>query len=167
MSVQPIDDPFGGRAGPWTEDDWLALPEGRHVELLDGSLLVSPFGGIPHQRVVRNVADALKRAAPPGFEVFEGLNGVVVDADRVALAVEVTSPSNAWVDRRITPELYAGAGIRHLRIDLHCGVDRISATACAPGAEGPDEVARSSDRLVLDVPFPVELDLPLLARATR
>lgn len=64
MSVQPLDDAFAGHVGPWTEEDWLALPGGMgRVELLDGTLLVSPNPGGPHQRMVRNLADAV--AEPP------------------------------------------------------------------------------------------------------
>ncbi len=37
--------------GPWTEQDYLALPADRQrIELLDGSLLVSPSAGYRHQR---------------------------------------------------------------------------------------------------------------------
>lgn len=191
MSVQVVDDPFPGHSGPWTEEDWLALPESNHrVELLDGSLVVSPLAVVSHQRVTRNTARALERAAPRGFEVFEGLNvrtvpgtilipdvvvlsiegldGKVVDPEHVALVAEVTSPSNSWFDRRVKRELYADAGIAtYLRIDLHRGVDPISATAYGLGADGYDEVGSATGRLVLRAPFPVELDVPELARATR
>ncbi|MEO7194502.1 MAG: hypothetical protein ABIZ05_06715 [Pseudonocardiaceae bacterium] len=35
--------------GPWTERDYLALSaDGRRIELLDGSLLVSPSAGYRH-----------------------------------------------------------------------------------------------------------------------
>lgn len=128
MSVQPLDGLLASHAGhPWTEQDWLALPErmGR-VELLDGTLLVSPYPAAPHQRMVRNLADALEASAPERFEVFEGLNvrvGVgrilipdivvltppgldetILDPEPVQLVVEVASPSNAWADRVTKPD---------------------------------------------------------------
>ncbi len=38
--------------GPWTERDYLALPEDRRrIELLDGGLLASPAAGGRHQRL--------------------------------------------------------------------------------------------------------------------
>jgi hypothetical protein len=37
--------------GPWTEQDFLALPEERRIELLDGELLVSPAPRHAHQRL--------------------------------------------------------------------------------------------------------------------
>lgn len=75
VSVQPLDDLFAGHAGPWTEEEWLALPEtmGR-VELLDGALLVSPNPANPHQRLVRHLGYALDLAAPEDLEVLEGIS---------------------------------------------------------------------------------------------
>lgn len=75
MSVQPLDELFSGHAGPWTEEEWAALPESMgRVELLDGTLVVSPFPAASHQRLVRNLGRALEDAATAGFEVFDGLN---------------------------------------------------------------------------------------------
>jgi hypothetical protein len=36
--------------GPWTEADYLALPEdNRRIELLDGGLLMSPSASVSHR----------------------------------------------------------------------------------------------------------------------
>ena len=52
-------------AGPWTEREYLALPEDRRrIELLDGGLLVSPAAGSRHQRLSFQLCYALGRAAP-------------------------------------------------------------------------------------------------------
>jgi Uma2 family endonuclease len=147
VSTQPLDELFAGYAGPWTEQEWAALPESMgRVELLDGALVVSPLPAVSHQRLVRNLACALEAAAPAGFEVFDGLNvqvgrdrimipdivvldkpgldAVIVEPDCVALAVEVTPPSI------------------------------VSARA-------------TGGRLLLEKPFPADLDLAALATATR
>lgn len=194
MSVRPLDDGFAVHAGPWTEEEWLALPEslGR-VELLDGSLIVSPLPGYSHQRMVRNLAQALERAAPHECEVFPGGNvrvragGIlipdiivvtppglelkIVDAAAVSIVVEVTSPSTAWSDRLVKPEAYARAGIPcYLRIDLDRGVDQVGAVLYTLDPDGVyAEAARATEtgRLMLDRPFPVDLDLTILATATR
>lgn len=160
MSVQTIDEVLSPRDGPWTEEDWLALPESQvRVELLDGCLIVSPLSGYPHQRLVRNLLDALGAAAPEECEVFPGGNvrvrtgGILIpdivvltppgldtkiaDAAAVILVVEVTSPSNAWFDRLVKPEAYARARIPYyLRVDLGRGVDQIGAVLYALPAEG-------------------------------
>lgn len=190
MGAQPLDELFAGHAGPWTEQEWAALPESMgRVELLDGALVVSPFPAVAHQRLVRNLARALEEAAPAGFEVFDGLNirvgrdrimipdivvlnepgldAVIVEPDPVVLVVEVTSPSNAWVDRLVKPDAYAGAGIPHfLRVDL----DRmeLGAISYSLATNGFVVSARASGgRLTLKEPFPADLDLGALATATR
>ena len=51
--------------GPWTEPDYLALPEDRRrIELLDGGLLVSPAAGGRHQRLSSQLWHTLGLAAP-------------------------------------------------------------------------------------------------------
>ena len=194
MSAQPLDELFAGHGGPWTEAEWLALPESMgRVELLDGALVVSPNAGLPHQRMLGNLWQVLRQAAPSGFEVIAGANvrvrpggilipgiavlsapgldGAICDARHVVLAVELTSPSNAWADRLVKPEAYARAGIPYyLRVDLDRGPEQLAAVlyTLAPGAQYA-EIARSdiAGLLVLDRPFAVTLDLPALARTTR
>lgn len=176
--------------GPWTEEDFLALPVDRRIELLDGALLVSPSARGNHQRLSLRLAFALDAAVPVGLEVLgainvrvgpdkilipdlaviavPGLGLAVYEAVDVALVVEITSPGNAVVDRVIKPQLYAQAGIPHyLRIEQ--------------GEAGPGAVVHRLQRgryveaarvepghpLVLTEPFAVTLDLAALAAATR
>ncbi len=194
MSAQPLDEFFAGHGGPWTEVEWLAMPESMgRVELLDGALVVSPFPAVRHQRMVRNLARALAASAPEELEILEGLNvrvsrdrimipdivvltppgldGLVFDPAPVVLVVEVTSPSNAWVDRLVKPEAYARAGIPHyLRVDLDRGPEDLTAVMYALAAGGQYTEAIQADAagmLVLDQPFAATLDLPALTRATR
>ena len=194
MSAQPLDELFAGHGDPWTEAEWSALPESMgRVELLDGSLLVSPNPDGPHQRMVRNLANALADAAAHDVEVFEGINvrvgegrimipdiallspagldATIYDAGWVVMVVEVTSPSNAWADRPVKPEAYAQAGIPHyLRVDLDRGPEHLGAVqySLAPDGEYAETArADAAGLLVLDRPFAATLDLPALARATR
>ena len=53
------------RFEPWTEEAFLALPEDRRVELVDGSLLVSPAGRGLHQWLSFQLCAVLNAAAPP------------------------------------------------------------------------------------------------------
>src|SRR5918997_3678454 len=79
--------------GPWTEEDFLALPEDRRVELLDGELLVDPAARHPHQRLSSRFWAVLDAVAPVGFEVLEAVN-VRVAPGRILIPdiVVVTTP---------------------------------------------------------------------------
>src|SRR6266536_3781722 len=128
-------------AGPWTEADYLALPETRQrIELLDGSLLVTPAPSSDHQQLARRLANLLEAAAPAELEVVEAVNvrvapskllipdllvtrrleaTAVYPAEDVLLVAEVVSPSTTTADRMIKPQLYAAAGIPwFLRVEL-------------------------------------------------
>jgi Uma2 family endonuclease len=177
-------------AGPWTEEEFLALPVDRRFELLDGALLMSPSARVSHQRLSFRLAVALDAVVPPGLEVLEAINvrvgpgkilipdlavltvpgfdRTVCDATDVVLVVEITSPGNAAVDRAVKPQLYAQAGVPHyLRIEL--------------GEEGPRALVYQLSRqryaqvadvgpgqpLVVTEPIAVTLDLAALAATTR
>ncbi len=178
-------------AGPWTEQDYFALPADRQrIELLDGSLLVSPSAGYRHQRLSSQLWFALSAVAPAGFEVLEAINvrvapgrilipdlavvstpGVertVAEPADVALVVEITSPGNAVVDRALKPTLYAQADIsNYLLIEL--GVEPPTAVVFGLRRGRYVEIRRvdPGERLCLDEPFGVDVDLAVLASATR
>ena len=177
--------------GPWTEQDYLALPADRQrIELLDGSLLVSPSAGYRHQRLSSQLWFALSAAAPAGYEVLEAINvriapgrilipnlavvntpGVertVAEPTEVALVVEITSPSNAVVDRALKPTLYAQAGIaNYLLIELGAEPPTAVVFQLRRGCYVAARRVGPGERLRLDEPFDVDVDLAALATATR
>lgn len=132
-------------AGRWTEEDFLELPVDQRIELIDGSLLVSPISAHRHQWLALGLCTVLNSAAPPGTRALGPVNvrvgaerilipdvavvdrptkvTVVSDAASVRLVVEIVSPGNAFMDRAVKPQLYAAAGIgQYLRVELGRGV---------------------------------------------
>jgi Uma2 family endonuclease len=178
--------------GPWTEESFLALavdgdvPAGR-VELVDGSLLISPAPGERGSRLAARVQEAVAAALPDGLDLAGSVplrvapgrilvpdlvvatgraaDGTVRDAGDVLLVIEVGSAGSGLVDRSIKPQLYAEAGIPyHVRVEL----------------EGPSAVAylliggrylehvrvADGEPLRLDDPFPVVVELAEPVTAT-
>src|ERR1700754_1499638 len=108
--------------GPWTEDDFFELGESpNRIELIDGSLLVSPAPSKRHQHVSVQLVVALNDAVRArGLRLYDTVNvrlkpnrivipdvvvadtdneGSVVEAGEVKLVCEIVSPSNAVTDR--------------------------------------------------------------------
>ena len=135
MTAEAVGDALAGHAGPWTEQDYLALPESlSRIELLDGALLVSPAPAGQHQRVVRRISFALEDAAPDGVEVLDainvrvgpgrilipdvvvlrtaGLDKTVYESADVLMVVEVASPLRPGIDRSPSPPRTAGPASR-------------------------------------------------------
>lgn len=177
--------------GPWTEQDYLALPaDRRRIELLDGSLLVSPSAGGRHQRLSSQLWRAVGVALPEGLEALEAINvrvapgkilipdlAVVTNpgqdltvwsAADVALVVEITSPGNVAFERAVKPELYSRAGIPHyLRIELTLPEPAAAAYRLTRGRYTEVRRAEPGQRLRLVEPFELDVDLGALASATR
>jgi Uma2 family endonuclease len=175
--------------GPWTEEEYLALPaDGTRTELLDGGLLVNPSPTVRHQRLALRLSLALEALRPPGMEVLETINvragqgrilipdvvvlataiddAKVVDAADVALVVEIVSPGSIAADRAIKPRLYGDAGIgTYVRIELSKSEPEATVLTLEGGryrSFGPaDRVLR------LREPFPVDIDLVALLAADR
>jgi Uma2 family endonuclease len=177
-------------AGPWTEEEFLALPVDRRLELLDGALLVSLSARVRHQRLSFRLAVALDAVVPPGLEVLEainvrvgpgkilipdlavltvpGLDRTVCDATDVVLVVEITSPGNAAVDRAVKPQLYAQAGVPHyLRIELGEEGPRALVYQLSRQRYAPVAGVGLGQPLVLIEPIAVTLDLAALAATAR
>lgn len=170
--------------GPWTLDEWLALPEGPpYAELVDGLLVMSPVSAYRNQRLMLRLVRQLEAVIPPAYEVMPdsnvglggdralipdfcvidrpGFDGIILPARHVLLVGEVMSPSTRLYDRTTKRALYAEAGIRYLlMVDPSC---QPPSAVCYELLDGDyAEHARSEDGLLgLDRPFPVRLDLSL------
>ena len=68
MSVDALYEAVFAHAGPWTEDDYFALPEmPTKVELVDGLLVVNPLSESVHQRLVLEICYLLYCTCPTGI----------------------------------------------------------------------------------------------------
>ena len=188
MSVDALYEAVFAHPGPWTEDDYFALPEmPTKVELVDGVLVVNPLSNAVHQRLVQRIGVLLERTCPSGdWEVFPGLNvrlwpghvrnpdvivaragatALYVPARDMLLLAEITSPGNFRQDRIAKHGDYATAGIPfYLRVDLENGPDAIEATLFRLVDGEYREAASSVDGVLRSsLPWPFEADLRALA----
>jgi Uma2 family endonuclease len=132
---------------PMSAPEFLALGETREcVELFDGSLHVTSRPNVSHQRISRELANALDDGAHRvRLQVLEAINlqlrpsritipdivltspdidldSLTVDASAVSLVCEITSPSNATTDKVLKKHYYAEAGIPwYLLVDAQAG----------------------------------------------
>lgn len=174
----------GSHFGPWSEEDLVDLPEEtRGYELLEGTLLVNPPPGGPHQRVSWVLTGALRAAETPGLMVVQELgvrlpdntlfipdilvatgdavmanrSGILDPAD-VALAVEIMSPGSKTADRVTKPAVYAQAGIPSFwRVELEGG-PAIFAYRLERDHFVEVGSARPGEHLVVNEPFAVSID---------
>ncbi|MFF4830444.1 Uma2 family endonuclease [Streptomyces sp. NPDC001315] len=178
--------------GPWTVADVLALPEDRttRYELLGESLVMSPAPGVRHQRAsfrLHVALDAAARAAGAPVEILEGVNVVLpsglvvpdlvvadagataddpvtVDIEAVQLVVELVSPGNSTMDRKVKPMLYAEAAIPHFwRLEFD-PAPMLAIYELQSGRYVERTTALSGATTRLDAPFPMAIDPAGLTR---
>jgi Uma2 family endonuclease len=171
----------------WTGEEYDSLPvDNVRRELIDGVLVVSPSPTNPHQRLAFRLCTALDRGAPQDlYRVTQGVEVkladrvrfipdvlvVMADSDRirgsqflahdVLIAVEIESPSSRSMDRVVKPSRLAAAGVPYYwRIQM-------GGTPTLFVHENTGNTYRVmgtfTDKVELDVPFPVAFDLCELA----
>jgi Uma2 family endonuclease len=133
METVTITEAWPGYGEGFTIDDLDRMPDdGHRYELLDGTLIVSPAPGMPHQRVAIVLAMLLEQACPEDIVVFPNINvrfdtatalepDVVVArptdpggarlVDPPLLAVEVLSPDSALRDLNLKKAAYERYGV--------------------------------------------------------
>ena len=133
MSVVTLTDAWPKPGEPFTVGDLDRMPDdGHRYELLDGTLIVSPAPGLPHQRVAAVLVALLELACPEDLVVFPNV-GVrigarsVLEPDAVVarpsdvsgvrlmrpplLVAEILSPDSALRDLNLKKAAYEQFGI--------------------------------------------------------
>lgn len=170
-------------------DEWDALPEDttHRYELAEGALQVSPRPALKHQMAITELAYHLRVQLPDDLRpvteaevLLFGPNPATVripdvlvvprhlaesDATRcdsadVVLAVEVISPGSARMDRVTKHFEYAEAGIAYYWI---VDLDKPATITAYQLIDGDYELlAEATDRLLLDSPTPLDIDITQL-----
>lgn len=187
MSVALLEHPE-----PWSEEEYFGLGETpNRIELIDGSLWVSPAPSKRHQHIALLLAMNLYAAAREvGWLVLQDVNlrlatgrivqpdvvvadtddlGTTIEAAEAKLVIEVVSPSNAGTDRLLKPQLYAAAGIGwYLRVEQPGDSVELHLQRLAGDRYVPVVVAQPGQELISEEPFPFTLEVAsLLGRRRR
>ncbi|GLY04255.1 MULTISPECIES: Uma2 family endonuclease [Actinoplanes] len=153
------------------------------IELIDGSLVVSPAPNSPHQEISYLLTAALRPTARAhGFRAQQAVNlrlaphrilipdvtvstaprlSTYVEAADAVLVAEVTSPGNAAVDRTTKLTMYAAAGIPWYLLAEPDMTDYRSLTLHLLHLQGdtyvPRTTATDDELLRAETPFPMAL----------
>lgn len=173
----------------WHDEPWTArlaldlLPEtnGPKVEVLSGSVIVTPHAGIDHQSVERELPYLLHRAARrAGFWVYPEINLMsgtnlfipdiavlcasgggrsAVDISQAVLLGEIVSPGNRRKDVIDRPREYAAAGVPFfLRVDLRNRVPTLALYELVDGEYRPLAAAAAGSTFTMVRPFDFSVD---------
>jgi Uma2 family endonuclease len=168
-------------SGPFTPEDREKMPEdGRRVELIDGALYVSPSAGRPHTDLLMHLFRTLDAACPPDVTIYNvpydyrlADGSELVPDITVArtedlgdkrltktplLVVEVISPSSRLMDPLVKRAKYESAGVPSYWI-ADPQVPRLTVLELQRGRYVERAVIGAGDRVRLDRPFPVAVDL--------
>lgn len=173
----------------WHDEPWTAqlaldlLPEtnGPKVEVLSGSVIVTPHAGIDHQSVERELPYLLHRAARrarlwvypeinlvsgkdlfiPDIAVLRSSGGgrSAIDIGQAVLLGEIVSPGNRRKDVIDRPREYAAAGVPFfLRVDLRNRVPAMALYELVEGEYRPLAAAAAGTTFVMKQPFEFSVD---------
>ncbi|MFG1913594.1 Uma2 family endonuclease [Micromonospora sp. NPDC048898] len=173
----------------WHDEPWTAqlaldlLPEtnGPKVEVLSGSVIVTPHAGYDHQDAELDLAYLLKQAARraklwlyletnivsgedlfiPDIVILDSPGGgrTTMDIGHAALLGEIVSPGNRRKDIIDRPREYAAAAVPFfLRVDLRNRVPTIALYELAEGEYRPVAAAAAGTRFVMREPFEFSID---------
>lgn len=161
----------------------LVVPDGYRVEIIDGSLSVSPTPQVRHARIVRMLETTLRPALPADTEDFQNVTVEIsatgeryipdlivlpasatpdddwlLSAEACLLAVEVTSPTNPATDRVQKPHGYAKAGV-----PLYLLVDAVERTVTlfsepSNGVYAAHATVPYGSKIRIPEPFDVTID---------
>jgi len=169
-----------GAEGPYGELDLL-----KHVELVDGALVIVSPQTAWHRAMIRLLARSLEEQAPsdlacttemdvklgprqrPVPDVLVITSDSALDLTRtcyapneVRLAVEVVSEESQVRDRERKPQLYAKAGIPFFwRVENVDGRPVVYTFELDPATQGYSPTGIFHEKLTTSTPFPISIDL--------
>ncbi|MFE7778009.1 Uma2 family endonuclease [Streptomyces sp. NPDC057445] len=177
--------------GGWTADD-LDRIEGLppHTELIDGGLFFVSPQTFFHMAALRLLENALVQEVPGHLYVIREMTTKLGERDRpepdlmvvrqsalsgstqtwyepadILLAVEVVSDESVQRDRELKPRKYAAAGIRHFwRVEKNDGLPVVYVYELDPATNTYAVTGIHHNRLKVDVPYPIEIDLTAVDR---
>ncbi|MCA2222589.1 Uma2 family endonuclease [Nonomuraea aurantiaca] len=177
---------YPGPPGGWTADmlDHLPPDAPKHVELIDGSLILMPPQTAFHMWVLRllerrltppehlavaremTVTLGLRQRPEPDILLVErsAVHDSVISfkPEDVHLVIEVVSDESRERDRTTKPIKYSNAGIKHFwRVEKEDAKPVVYTFELDPAARAYAPTGIHRKRLQADIGFPVDIDLDL------